>query len=137
MKLPKVSVIIPYNKDRGWLNEAIESVENQTYKGEVELILSQSDNRVGYNINRGIERSTGDLIKWFGEDDKLHVDCISRSVSSMEDNDLIHGRAFNFNDSKPSLSYEHTPDMHAPTLEDRPIKNRIHGGTLMYRSDVL
>ena len=41
----KVSVIIPYNKDRGWLNEAIESVNNQTHKN-IELILSQSDKRV-------------------------------------------------------------------------------------------
>ncbi len=52
--LPKVSIIIPYKIDRGYLNEAIESVKNQTYKGEIELILSQSNGSVSYNLNQGI-----------------------------------------------------------------------------------
>jgi glycosyltransferase involved in cell wall biosynthesis len=28
----KVTIVIPYKEDRGFLNEAVESVEKQTYK---------------------------------------------------------------------------------------------------------
>jgi len=132
----KVSIIIPYNKDRGWLRDAIESVHNQTYKGEIELILSQSDNRVGYNINRGIEKATGEYVKFFAEDDILTPNCIEDSVKAIKGYDFIHGKAYNFNLKKPYRNNTHTPSVKVPTLEDLLTVNYIHGGTLFYRRDV-
>lgn len=133
--MSKVSVIIPYNIDRGWLNEAIESVEKQTHK-DIELILSQSDNGVSYNINRGIEKATGEFIKFFAEDDLLTPNCIEDSLKAIEGHDFIHGNAFNFNKKRPSLSNTHIPRVQIPSLNDMLVNNVIHGGTLMYRKDV-
>jgi glycosyltransferase involved in cell wall biosynthesis len=134
--MKKVSVIIPYNVDRGYLNQAVESVKRQTYKGDIELILSQSDNGVSYNINRGIERATGDFIKFFAEDDLLTPNCIEDSVNAIKDFDFIHGKAFNFHEQKPSRNNTHTPRVKIPKLNDMLINNVIHGGTLFYRREM-
>lgn len=132
--LPKVSIIIYYNKDRGWLNEAIESVKNQSYQGEIEIIESVSDKGASYNLNRGIERATGDYIKYLSEDDRLTPWSIEESVEAMEGNDFIHGSAINFFENGSKNYY--TPDSSNPHILDMIARNRIHGGTLMYRRDV-
>ena len=132
MQYPKVSIIIPYSKDRGWLNEAIESVKNQSYSN-IELILSQSNRTVGYNINRGIEKSTGEYVKYLCDDDRLTEWSTQVSVEAMEGNDFIHGNSLVFNDKKTSI---YIPDIKYPTLPHMIERNRIHGGTLMYRRDV-
>ena len=61
--MKKVSIIIPYKDNRGWLDKAITSVENQTYSN-IELIVSQGDNGVSKNLNKGIKKATGDYIKY-------------------------------------------------------------------------
>lgn len=131
--LPKVSIIIPYKEDRGWLDNAIKSVHNQTYRGDIELILSQSDNRVGYNLNRGIERATGEYIKYLCDDDWLTTDSIQRSIEAIHGYDFIHGNAYNVFGTTLQLQ---RPRMKNPTLKDMIQSNVIHGGTLMYRADV-
>jgi glycosyltransferase involved in cell wall biosynthesis len=48
----KVAIIIPYQNDRGYLGEALKSVERQTYPADlIELIEVQSENTVGHNLN--------------------------------------------------------------------------------------
>jgi glycosyltransferase involved in cell wall biosynthesis len=131
-----VSIIIPYNVDRGYLNQAIESVKQQTYKGEIELILSQSDNGVSYNINRGVERAKGDYIKFFAEDDLLTPNCIEDSMNAIKYCDFIHGKAFNFHEQRPSRNNTHTPRVKIPKLSDMLVSNVIHGGTLFYRREM-
>lgn len=131
--LPKVSIIIPYKEDRGWLDNAIQSVHNQTYRGEIELILSKSDHRVGYNLNRGIERATGQYIKYLCDDDWLTPDSIQRSVEAMGGHDFIHGNAYNVFGTTAQLQ---RPRLKKPTLADMIHSNVIHGGTLMYRASV-
>ena len=131
----KVSIIIPYNKDRGYLQQAIDSVYNQTYKGEIELITSQSDNGVSYNINRGIEKATGEYIKWLPEDDLLTPNCIEDSVKGIKRYDFIHGKAFNFHETKPSRNNTHTPKIKYPNVKDLLKQNVIHGGTMFYKKE--
>lgn len=131
--LPKVSIIIPYKEDRGWLNEAVESVKNQTYKGEIELIFSKSDNRVGYNINRGIEASSGEYIKYLCDDDWLTPNSIEDSVKAIGGFDFIHGDAYNVFGDRKSIQ---RPRMVNPKMIDMLRSNVIHGGTLMYRRDI-
>jgi glycosyltransferase involved in cell wall biosynthesis len=131
--LPKVTVIIPYKEDRGWLQLAIDSVVTQTYKGEIELILSQSDNRVGYNINRGIEKATGEYIKYLCDDDWLTPNSIEDSVNAIQGYDFIHGNAFNVFGGAKQIQKPRRPH---PTFNEMIINNVIHGGTLMYRKDV-
>lgn len=131
--LPKVSIIIPYKEDRGWLGLAIQSVKDQDYKGEIEIILSQSDNRVGYNLNRGIEKATGEYIKYLCDDDWLPRNSISESVKAMKGFDFIHGNAYNVFDNVKQLQKPRKP---FPTMEEMLDNNVIHGGSLMYRKDV-
>lgn len=128
-----ISVIIPYKEDRGWLDKAIESVERQTFK-DYEIILSQSDNRVGYNINRGIEKANGEYIKYLCDDDLLTSNSLEDSIRAIKYFDFIHGNAINFFTSG-KRSIQRPIRRH---FEWRELKRRnyIHGGTLMYRADV-
>ena len=129
----KVSIIIPYNVDRGWLNEAKLSIESQTYQN-IEVIHSQSANGVSYNLNRGIEKATGDYIKYLCEDDMLTANSIEDSVKAIQSFDFIHGNALTLYSSLDIREY-HAPTK-SPTLAQMVHSNCIHGGTLMYRSDV-
>lgn len=134
--LPKVSIIIPYKEDRGWLNEAIDSVHRQTYKGKIELIEAQGDYCVSKNINRGFNEVSGKYVKFFAEDDLLTPICIEASVKALEETnaDFIHGNAFNFfQHIEPRVNRPQYPDPTHPTLKQMVENNRIHGLTLMYR----
>lgn len=133
--MKKVSIIIPYNKNRGWLFECIESVFNQDYQGEIELILSKSDAGVSENINRGIELATGDYIKFLPEDDMLTPNCISDSVDAIQYADVIHGNAYYFTDGKITGNF--VPTTKSPNLAQMIRVNRFHGGTLFYKAEVL
>ena len=132
----KVSIIIPYNKDRGWLRDAIKSVKKQRYDN-IELIESRSNHNVSYNLNRGIEKSSGDFIKYLCDDDMLAPDSIAHSVQTLLDNPdagFMHGRAINFwPDGKTE---EYVPKYTTPTARQILKHNIIHGGTLMYRREI-
>lgn len=127
----KVSVIIPYNKDRGFLKQAIESVENQTYP--TEIILSQSDKSVSYNINQGIKKATGEYIRFCSEDNLLTFLCIENSLKAIDGFDFIHGNAIDFWENGTERIY--IPAIKRPTLQEMITLNVMHGGTVMYRRD--
>lgn len=133
-QLPKVSIIIPYHHDRGWLQDAIDSVHNQSYDGKIELLLSESKNPVGYNLNRGIEQASGELIKYLCDDDLLTANSIEDSVNCLlKGYDFIHGNAIN---KFPVHEVFQRPRMEQPTLKDMIHNNVIHGGTLMFRASL-
>ena len=135
MEKHKVSIIIPYKKDRGYLDQAIRSVELQTY-GNVELIISQSNNGVSYNLNRGIEQSTGDFIKYLCDDDMLSRDSIEKSVKAFKPStSFIHGNAIAFRELV-SQGNVYRPIKKHLNLKNMLTTNYIHGGTLMYRKEV-
>lgn len=128
-----VSVIIPYNVDRGYLNEAISSVEAQTYH-EWEIIESQSDNLCSYNLNSGIEAANGEFVKILAEDDLLPLDSLEILVSHIANCDFIYGDGENFGDLRgwPERYYDHTT-----YLQEMLQGNCINGGGTLYRRDVL
>lgn len=128
----KVSIIIPYNKDRGWLDEAVKSVEEQTYK-DIELIMYQSSKGVSYNLNRGIERSTGDFIKYLCDDDYLTPHSVQHSVDKiLEGYDFIHGNELVLVDNEIQTQM---PRKKNPSFESMILNNVIRGGTLMYKRE--
>jgi GT2 family glycosyltransferase len=127
-----VSIIIPYKEDRGWLHEAVKSVQMQTWRGSIELINCQSDNGVSYNINRGIEIAKGEYIKYLCEDDWLTPNCIKASIEAMRSYDFIHGNAYNIGGG----IRQQKPIVEIPTLAEMLDFNVIHGGTLMYHKSV-
>jgi len=134
LNTPLVSIIIPYNKNRGFLKEAIESVEKQTYKN-IELIFSYSEKCVSFNLNRGIEQSSGTYIRYLCEDDILPEDSIENSISAImtEDFDFIHGNSLDF---KKDKIIKYVPSITNPDIEDLLNENVINGGTVMYHKRV-
>jgi glycosyltransferase involved in cell wall biosynthesis len=142
-KLPKVSIIIPFHKDRGWLQDAIDSVYAQTYTGPIELLRSDKINpethkdfSVSQNINAALPYCTGEYIKFFAEDDMLTPICIEASVQGMIEQgcDFLHGNTFNLIDGVKKPYY---PPFQFPTLEQLLSSSFIHGLSLFYKADVL
>lgn len=147
---PDVTVIIYYLTDRGWLKDAIQSVRNQKYNGKIQLLL-ESGGTASENLNNGIRKATGKYVRYLSEDDLLPQYSIHQQVEKLEENecDFCHANAVNFfgypviypdghisfsgrtEQQRPLDGYKF------PTLEDMVKLNRIHGGTVMYRTDVL
>ena len=94
----KVSIIIPYLKDRGWLKDAIESAEKQDFDS-FEVIIQQGDCTLGKNINDALEKAKGDWIKILAEDDLLPENSIRDLYNeAVKGFDFVCGDAENFGD---------------------------------------
>ena len=129
-----VSIIIPYNEDRGFLQDAIESVWAQTYR-DFELILAKGDGTLGQNANNGLKQASGEFVKVLAEDDELTPDCLKILVDGIRDHDFVYSDAENFGDLLPGWdvrSFDSTTN-----LRDMLRGNAIHGGTTLYRTDIL
>ena len=133
MLQPLVSIIIPYSVDRGYLHQAIDSVKNQTYTN-IELLIQNDNVNVSTNINNGIKRAKGLYIKYLCEDDYLTPNSIKDSVEAMQGFYFIHVVDNNVHVNSIQVQY---PRFKQPTLNDMLYNNVIHGGTLMYRKDIL
>ena len=129
----KVSVIIPYKEDRGWLKEAIQSVPEG-----VQLLISQGDGNWPENFNKVLDQCTGDYIKWLHEDDMLTENCIEDSVKAIEEQDVdfIHGDAIETFINTGRATKRYIPTIKKPTVNDLLRRNVIHSCTLMYRREV-
>lgn len=126
----KVSIIIPYVRDRGYLQEAVASAENQTYKN-IEIVLSQSSGSLGYNVNRGLDRATGEYYKVLADDDLLLPDGIEKLVEGINGFDFVCANAINFyEDGREEVYYGRKA-----SLKECIQRNSIHGGTTLYRMD--
>ena len=128
----KVTVIIPYKADRGWLQDAINSIPK-----EVQLILSQGEGLWPQNFNKALPQAEGDYIRWLHDDDMLTENCIEDSVNAIESQnvDFIHGNAIEIythkNDRKDWI-----PKITHPSLRDLINKNVLHSATMMYKKEV-
>ncbi|MDV5102915.1 glycosyltransferase family 2 protein [Clostridium perfringens] len=118
-----VSVIMSVYNGEKYLNEAIESILNQTYKNIEFIIIDDGstdgssdiirnyliDNRIKflknvtnkgliYSLNRGIEESNGKYIVRMDCDDVSHLDRIEKQVNYMEKNSdiVMSGSDVNF-----------------------------------------
>ena len=129
---PLVTVIIPYNKDRGWLKEAIASVPDG-----VQLIVSQGEGTWPENFNKALPEAKGKYIRWLHEDDRLTPNSIDDSVRAIEsqDVDFIHGNALEFweGESKQRIR---VPEVKIPTAMNLLQKNILHSETLLYKREV-
>ncbi len=109
---PKISIIVAaFNTPISYLNEMIQSVENQTYSNwelcisdgstndSVEMEIKkryQNDNRIKYirldrnygiagNMNAAMDLATGEYISLFDHDDLLTPDCLYEVVKSLQE----------------------------------------------------
>mgnify|MGYP003145496700 CR=1 FL=1 len=134
----KVTVIIPYDKSRGYLQEAIDSVKSQTYT-DIELIVEQGYCVWPVSANKAIQKSSGDLIKILAEDDLLTPQSVEHAVGYFSSNavDFIHSNAINFfEDGREEYwnpSTQKYPGSPLPTFEQNLEENKIHGGSVTYR----
>ena len=128
----EVTVIIPYNKDRGWLNDAVASVPDS-----VQLILSQGEGNWPQNFNKVLNQAEGAFIKYLHEDDRLTPNCIEDSVKAIKEQnvDFIHGHAIQHSE-KTGNDIVWRSKVPLPTLQQLLLKNTIHSATVMYRREV-
>jgi len=128
-----VSVIIPYNKDRGYLKYAIASVWEQTYT-DWEIIEACSPGNCATNINTGLLKAGGDYVKILAEDDLLTPDSLEILVEGIRGYDFVYsdGEFFGQLDGWADRSYDKTV-----TLESMLKGNGINGGAVLYRTQML
>lgn len=129
----KVTVIIPYKVDRGWLKEAINSVPD-----DVQLIVSQGNGNWPENFNKVLGQAEGKYIKWLHEDDMLTSNCIEDSVKAIEEQDVdfIHGQALEIYAEPGRTPVHYIPAIEHPTVADLLKQNVFHCATLMYKREV-
>lgn len=72
MENPKISIIIPTAECEGkkFLPRCLESIKSQTYKNYETIVTEEG--KVAHNMNQGIKKATGDIIKILCHDDYLN-----------------------------------------------------------------
>lgn len=128
----RVTVIIPYKEDRGWLKDAINSVPEG-----VQLILSKGDGNWPKNFNKSLPQATGEFIKFLHEDDMLTPGSIEDSVNGIEEQgvDFIHGNALEIWEGA-NRQRLYTPKILKPSFSQLLGLNVFHCPTLMYRRSI-
>jgi glycosyltransferase involved in cell wall biosynthesis len=133
-----VDVIIPYNKDRGFLKNCISSIKEQTYD-QVQIISAFGPSlSVARNFNNGLHECRGEYVKFVTEDDWLPPNAIQDLVDGIGDHPWIYANSYQCDVTHPDFpepSDIYKPDDH--TLAANLERNRIHGGTTLYRTEVL
>ena len=134
--MTEVSIIIPYNKDRGYLEQAIESAELQSFR-DIEVLTWWGRHNLSKNINDALKKAKGEYIKILSEDDLLPIDSIEILYNAIQGHGWVVGDAQNFGLMQDG--WEHYPMWQAikPDLLGMIRRNQIHGGTTMYRKDLL
>ena len=131
-----VSVILFYNQDRGWLNDAIESYHSQLFTGESELIIVHSDRSTADNFNEGVRQAKGEFIKMLADDDELLPYGLEALwQKGKEGYDVVCAAALNYNEDtgETVVSYSTVPQ----TVFELADHNTIHGGTVLFRRSAL
>jgi GT2 family glycosyltransferase len=132
----KVSIIIPYKEDRGFLHEAVESAKHQigfVLGKDYEIIQQQGDALLSVNYNNAVKRAKGKYIKILADDDVLTSDCLQTLYPFAEEGkyDVVCAGAINFTEDGYKVQYSYLP----VTIGEFAIDNPIHGGTVLYRRD--
>lgn len=130
-----VSVIIPCDRDRGYLRQAVASAECQDFSGTWEVIVQQARATVGKNMNDGFKRAKGQWIKKLDEDDLLPPDSLQSlfDFATSSSLDWVYADAEYFNDFPETNEwYAHRILKKWFTLSDLMRRNYIHGGALLY-----
>ena len=108
-KNPKVSIIIPVYNGENYLEEALKSALNQTYKNieiivvddgskdKTEKICEKYKNKIKYlkkenggvatALNLALENMTGDYFSWLSHDDLYYKNKIEEQISALEEYD--------------------------------------------------
>ncbi|WP_193065269.1 glycosyltransferase family 2 protein [Oceanobacillus oncorhynchi] len=161
MEEPLVSVIIPFYSGRAWLEEAILSVQHQTYKNLEVLIVNDGSkedidgvlDKFRLNIhlikkenegpasarNLGIEKATGKYIAFLDSDDLWLPEKLRQQITFMENSDVVWSqhsyRIFWENSAKTKNIYTnaHTGNV----LKDCYISFKVQTSCVVVLKDIL
>lgn len=128
-----LSVIIPYDKDRGYLDQCVKSIEAQSYR-DFEIIHAKSDCSVAVNFNFGLKMAKGEFCKFVTEDDYLPVDSLRYLVNGVGDAPWAYANAIQL-DEGSQKTWIYKPRLH--DFKTNTKQNQVHGGTTIYRTDIL
>ena len=128
-----ISVIIPYDKDRGFLSECVQSIESQTYR-DFEIIHAKSDCSVAVNFNFGLKMAKGEFCKFVTEDDWLPPEALSYLVHGILDSPWAYANAIQY-EYPQETTWIYKPRNY--DLQSNIEQNHIHGGTTIYRTEIL
>jgi len=131
-----ISVIIPYNKDRGYLERCIESIQIQQGV-EFEIIMSHNDKPVSVNFNLGLAKAKGEFCKYVCEDDYLPQFALMNLVQGIGDKDWAFANAIQESTDDKWIYRPGDYSKDFLTLQENLKTNRIHGGTTIYRTELL
>ena len=131
----KVSIIIPYNDDRGFLGEAVSSAEHQEgFKlGSDYEIIVQHGGTLGENVNEAIKKAKGEYIKILADDDLLAQGCLRDlyEFAIQGGYDFVCADSYTF---EGKMKVIETVCSEIPyTVSKLAEGNTIHGGTILYR----
>ena len=129
-----ISVIIPYVEDRGYLDEALKSLHNQSYEN-FEIVFSQGERTQGQNINAGLVRARGEFIKILHDDDVLPPNSLRDLRRGIGDFAWACADFETFGEECYCDPVAYIGRV--PLLSMLVNKNNIGGGTTLYRKDVL
>ena len=143
---PKVTILLFFKEDRGWLKDAVASVLNQDYEGEIQLLRSDEwtpeheTMNASQNLNALLPFVKGKYVKYLCEDDELTRGCVRESVKVMEEEgcDVLHGNAINrFTNADGSYNdKKYSPPILTPEVSTMKQGNYVHGGTLFYKASL-
>ena len=123
MILPKISIVTPTYNSRKYLEDTIKSVISQNYPnleyividggstdGTVDIIkkysdfitlwISEPDNGMYDAINKGFQKSTGEIMSWLNSDDLYHngaLLCVGEIFKDLSEVEWIIGKSCLFN----------------------------------------
>ncbi len=136
----KISVIIPYDLDRGFLSEAVASAEAQTFK-DFEIIQQFGDFNVSKNLNDGIQKAKGEYIKILAEDDLLLPNCLQDLYDGIQGYDFVNANAHNFGVNPMWYGdMEYHESTHKGKFTNFPemlFQNQLHQLTILYKKSIL
>ena len=125
-----ISVIVPYNEDRGCLKQCIDSIKAQSYT-DFELIEACGPGTLPENFNEGLREAKGEFIKMVQDDDWLPVDSLKHLAEGVGDAAWAVGNVW-----QEGIA----PYIYKPAYLDfkrNLFKYAIHMGSTLYRRDVL
>jgi len=115
--MPEITIIITAYKDRGWIQDAIDSAKKQTFK-DYDIIFASdgnpwienyaADNNIPFHffeksnyatlVNNAVKIATGKWIKVLHDDDMLSEYCLEDLHRASEGADMVYGNALCFKD---------------------------------------
>lgn len=157
---PLVSVITPFYNNKMWLEEALESVFNQSYQNLEVIIINDgskdnidevmlkypnfhfyktTNNGAGAARNMGIEKALGDYICFLDSDDLWEKEKIEKQIKFMKLHGFVwsHTNYLSFENDSPEKMKILNPDIQGYILPKMLISCGIATPCVMIKADVL